>query len=34
MHKVYPEIDAFFATKEKYDPSEIFVNKWYEKYAK
>lgn len=34
LHKAYPEINAFFATKKKYDPSELFVNTWYEKYSK
>lgn len=34
LHKAYPEIDAFFATKKKYDPKEVFVNTWYEKYSK
>ena len=34
LHKAYPEIDAFFATKKRYDPSEIFMNTWYEKYTK
>lgn len=30
----YPEIDSFFKTKLKYDPNEVFTNKWYEKYSK
>ena len=30
----YPEIDAFFAAKKKYDPQELFSNKFYEKYGK
>ena len=34
LHKAYPEVDAFFAAKLKYDPTELFVNKWYEKYSK
>jgi hypothetical protein len=33
LHKAYPEVDDFFAVKKKYDPSEIFMNKWYEKYG-
>lgn len=33
LHKAYPEVDDFFATKKKYDPTEIFMNKWYEKYG-
>ena len=34
LQKAYPEIDTFFTIKKKYDPSEIFVNTWYEKYSK
>jgi FAD/FMN-containing dehydrogenase len=34
LHSAYPEIDAFFATKKKYDPTELFDNTWYEKYGK
>lgn len=34
LHQAYPEIDAFFETKKKYDPSELFVNTWYDKYSK
>lgn len=34
LRKAYPEIDAFFAAKKKYDPSELFENRLYEKYAK
>lgn len=33
LRKAYPEVDAFFTTKKTYDPSEIFMNKWYEKYS-
>ncbi|MES2213543.1 MAG: FAD-binding oxidoreductase [Patescibacteria group bacterium] len=33
LHKAYPEVDAFFETKKKFDSSEIFTNKWYQKYA-
>lgn len=29
----YPEIDSFFAEKKKLDPTEIFTNTWYKKYA-
>jgi len=32
LQKCYPEIDHFFATKKKYDPSGLFSNKFYEKY--
>jgi FAD/FMN-containing dehydrogenase len=34
LQKCYPEIDEFFAAKKKYDPSGLFSNKFYEKYAK
>lgn len=34
LHKAYPEIDTFFTTKKKYDPSELFQNTWYKKYSK
>ncbi|MDB5259384.1 MAG: FAD-binding protein [Candidatus Taylorbacteria bacterium] len=34
LRKAYPEVDAFFAAKKKYDPSELFMNKWYDKYSK
>lgn len=33
LRKAYPGIDAFFSAKKKYDPSELFDNKLYEKYA-
>jgi hypothetical protein len=33
LQKCYPEIDDFFATKKKYDPSGLFSNKFYEKYG-
>ncbi|WP_139422826.1 FAD-binding oxidoreductase [Chryseobacterium mulctrae] len=29
MRKVYPQSDSFFALKRKYDPQEIFENKFY-----
>jgi FAD/FMN-containing dehydrogenase len=34
LQKCYPEIDAFFAAKKKYDRSGLFSNKFYEKYAR
>lgn len=34
LHKAYPEAAAFFETKRKHDPQELFTNKWYEKYGK
>ncbi len=33
LHKAYPEVDAFFTKKKKYDPAELFMNTWYEKYS-
>jgi hypothetical protein len=33
LHQCYPEIEDFFATKKKYDPSGLFSNKFYEKYG-
>ena len=33
LQKSYPEIDDFFTTKKKYDPINLFSNKFYEKYA-
>ncbi|UIR57234.1 hypothetical protein LZQ00_05320 [Sphingobacterium sp. SRCM116780] len=32
MRKAYPQADLFFKQKLKYDPSEIFSNKFYEHY--
>lgn len=34
LHQAYPNIDEFFASKKKYDPKLIFMNKMYEKYGK
>ena len=34
LHKAYPEIDAFFAAKKRFDPIALLTNKFYEKYAK
>ena len=34
IRKAYPNADLFFAKKLQYDPSEMFMNKFYEKYAK
>ncbi|HEV2522055.1 MAG TPA: FAD-binding oxidoreductase [Candidatus Acidoferrales bacterium] len=33
LQKSYPNIDAFFAAKKKYDPTGLFANKFYEKYG-
>lgn len=33
IREVYPEIDDFFSEKKKYDSEEIFMNKFYAKYA-
>lgn len=32
LQGVYPQIDSFFEFKNKYDPNEVFVNKFYLKY--
>ncbi|MER2999239.1 FAD-binding oxidoreductase [Pontibacter populi] len=32
MRKAYPQTDAFFELKRKYDPKEMFSNKFYEHY--
>ncbi|MBB4805935.1 FAD/FMN-containing dehydrogenase [Chryseobacterium defluvii] len=32
MRKVYPQSDSFFELKRKYDPQEIFDNKFYQHY--
>lgn len=34
LRRAYPEIDQFFAAKRKYDPQELFSNKFYEKYGR
>jgi FAD/FMN-containing dehydrogenase len=33
FRRAYPEADAFFALKRKYDPNEIFQNQFYVKYG-
>jgi len=33
LQKAYPNIDAFFALKRKYDPGLLFMNKFYAKYG-
>jgi hypothetical protein len=33
VQRAYPEIEDFFATKKKYDPSGLFSHKFYEKYG-
>ena len=32
LRRAYPEVDAFFAAKQKYDRIELLSNKFYEKY--
>jgi FAD/FMN-containing dehydrogenase len=34
LRRAYPRVDEFFAAKKKYDPEELFSNKFYEKYGK
>lgn len=33
LRAAYPEIDDFFALKQKYDPEGVFSNTWYETYG-
>jgi FAD/FMN-containing dehydrogenase len=33
LRQHYPEIDAFFAAKRRWDPDGRFTNTWYERYA-
>jgi FAD/FMN-containing dehydrogenase len=33
LKQSYPQIDAFFAAKRKYDPAELFSNTFYQKYG-
>jgi hypothetical protein len=33
LRRAYPEVDAFFAAKKKYDPDGLFSNQFYEKYG-
>lgn len=33
LRRAYPEVDAFFTIKTKYDPDASFSNKFYEKYG-
>ena len=33
LEAAYPEIRAFFAAKEQYDPAGTLTNTWYEKYG-
>ena len=33
FQRAYPQADAFFALKRKYDPNEIFQNQFYLKYG-
>jgi FAD/FMN-containing dehydrogenase len=34
LRKAYPHVDEFFEAKRKYDPDELFVNKFYQKYGR
>jgi FAD/FMN-containing dehydrogenase len=34
LRSAYPDIDDFFAVKRRYDPAELFTNRFYEKYGK
>jgi FAD/FMN-containing dehydrogenase len=33
LRRAYPEVDAFFAAKKRYDPEQLLSSKFYEKYA-
>ena len=33
LQRSYPQINEFFAAKRKYDPTELFTNTFYQKYA-
>jgi FAD/FMN-containing dehydrogenase len=33
LRRAYPEIDTFFAAKRSYDPTELFTNTFYNRYA-
>lgn len=33
LERAYPQIRAFFAAKQQYDPDLLLTNTWYEKYA-
>ena len=33
LRKSYPEVDEFFVSKKRYDPTSLFTNKFYEKYS-
>lgn len=33
LRQAYPEIDAFFLAKQRFDPERLFSSKFYEKYA-
>lgn len=33
LRSAYPEVDAFFEKKQKYDPNNILRNTWFEKYS-
>ena len=34
LRRAYPNIEQFFSTKGKYDPAELFSNRFYESYAR
>ena len=33
LQRSYPQINDFFAAKRRYDPTELFTNTFYQKYA-
>jgi FAD/FMN-containing dehydrogenase len=34
LRRAYPQADAFFTLKKRYDPQELFQNEFYIKYGK
>jgi hypothetical protein len=34
LTRSYPEVRAFFEAKRRYDPTELFVNTFYERFGK
>jgi FAD/FMN-containing dehydrogenase len=34
LRRAYPRVDEFFSAKRRFDPEELFSNKFYEKYGK
>lgn len=28
LHQLYPQLDRFLQIREKYDPDQVFINRW------